>query len=258
MFMRGDVKTARETFLARISPKMERETIYRKLNTWSLNTSDFGLDRLTPLVSGVALEMVDNATVPGVDVAQADGKIIENAKPPTFPQTQKVFVSDTAQLRWDVSQDKAGFFTVDTPRTKVFTGFGRGRSFDLGDVRLTLGKTRLDWATVSMVCLDGEGFDRPGRILIAATGLVHNRGAKLRKLGDDRVTLGRDWGQEPVMCEGVPAEIILPADARRVRAYTLDGSGNRRGKMKVGSDGGRAKVVLGPQYKTVWYELEIR
>ena len=204
------------------------------------------------------MQLVDDAIPAGVDEVNAEGKTIENIKPPTFSQTQKVFVSDTGQLRWDVSRDKAGFFTVDTPRTKVFTGFVRGRSFELGDVRLSVGKTRLDWATVSMVCLDGEGFGRPGRILIAATGLVHNRGAKLREVGDDRVTFGRDWGADPVMCEGVPAEIILPVEAGRVRAYALDEAGNRRGEIEAANHAGRAKIVLAARYKTVWYEVEIR
>lgn len=273
MFLRGDVQTAEKTYLARISPKTEREMLYKKLKAWGLGIHNFGLDPLTSLVNGVALELVDNVAKGGVakdgdakgkdggdviDVVGADGKKVENVKPPIFPPTQKIFVSDSGQLRWDVSRENEGVFTVDTPRTKVFTGFGSGQSFTLGDVRLTLGKTRLDWATVSMVCLDGEGFDKPGRILIAATGLVHNSGAVLRKVGNNRFTLGNDWGKAPVMCEGVAAEIILPIGAERVRVYLLDGSGNRRGQMEVGNDNGRAKVVLGPKHKTLWYEVEIR
>ena len=65
----------------------------------------------------------------------------------------KVSVSDTGQLRWDVSQQGAGYFIADTPRTKLFTGLVRGRTFPLGKLTLKIGKTRLDWATVSMVCI---------------------------------------------------------------------------------------------------------
>lgn len=258
MFLRGDVQPARKTFLAKISPRMERESLYKKLNGWSLDTAHFGLDRLTPLIHGVALELVDNGEGGQIDAVAADGKTAENVNPPTFPDTQKIFISDNRQLRWDLSRDNAGFFTVDTPLTKVFTGFWRPQAFSLGDVRLKLGKTRLNWATISMVCLDGKGFDQPGRILIAATGLVKNRGAKLREVGDDRITLGRDWGGEPTLCEGVPATITLPAASDRVRVYPLDESGNRRDEMQVGDDNGLAKIVLGSKHKTIWYEVEIR
>ncbi|MBN2295587.1 MAG: carbohydrate binding domain-containing protein [Pirellulales bacterium] len=258
MFLRGDVQPARKTFLTKISPHMERESLYKKLNGWSLDTAHFGLDRLTPLVHGVAMQLVKEGKGGKIDSVEAGGKTVEKVKPPEFPQTQKIFISDNGQLRWDLSLDNAGFFTVDTPRTKVFTGFRRQNTFILGNVSLNVKKTRLNWATVSMVCIDGEGFDRPGRILISATGLMQNHGAKLRKIGDDRVTYGRNWGSEPVMCEGVTAEITLPAAAERVRTYPLDESGNRRDEMEVGSDNGQAKIILGPKYKTVWYEVVIR
>jgi hypothetical protein len=36
---------------------------------------------------------------------------------------KKVIVSNTGQLMWDYSQEKAGYFTVDTPGTKAVVGF---------------------------------------------------------------------------------------------------------------------------------------
>ena len=170
----------------------------------------------------------------------------------------KEFVSDTGQLRWNLSEPGAGYFTVDTPRSKLFTGFVRGRTFQLGNVTLKIGPTRLDWATVSLVAVDGKGFDRPGRILIAATGLVQNTGATLRKLDGDKVTLDDQWGKAPLLCEGVPAQLTLPVAASRVQVYPLDESGNRRKAIPVTSRDGQALVTLAPQCKTVWYEVEIR
>ena len=124
-------------------------------------------------------------------------------------------------------------------------------------MKLAIGQTRLDWATISMVAVDGEGFDRPGRILVAATGWVQNRGAELEDLGGDRVTLGTKWGTEPVLFEGIPAEILLPVSADRVRFYPLDESGNRRAAVKSTLREGKAAVVLDPSHETVWYEVEI-
>jgi hypothetical protein len=95
-------------------------------------------------------------------------------------------------------------------------------------------------------------------VLIAATGVVHNQDARLERLDDDRVTLGDRWGGEPVLCEGIPAEITLPVPAERVTLYPLDPSGNRREPIAVNGDKGKAVLPLAPGHKTVWYEAVIR
>jgi hypothetical protein len=189
--------------------------------------------------------------------AGGEGSLREDSEKFVAPANANRYVSDTSEICWDVSQKDAGYFTVNTRRTKLFTGFGRDRTFPLGDVILKIGPTRLDWATVSMTVVEGEGFDRPGRILVAATGWVQNQDARLEHLGDRRITLGNRWGNEPVLCEGIRATITLPVAAERVKCYPLDESGNRRAAIAVGQAGNKAQVELAPQHKTVWYELEI-
>jgi len=246
LFLRGDAAGARTTLLVPLAGPGEKEKLHETLSAWTLTAENLGLgDPQASLLHAVALDI-------GKGKAPAAG-------PPQLKQSDaKVFVSDTGQLRWDVSEKDAGYFTADTPRTKLFTGFVRGRKFPLGELALAVGKTRLDWATVSMVCVDGQGFDRPGRILIAATGWVQNQDAQLERLDGDRVTLRDRWGSEPVLCEGVPAEIALPVAAERVKFYPLDESGNRRAAVACGQRDGKALLVLGPEHKTVWYEVEIR
>ena len=46
--------------------------------------------------------------------------------------------------------------------------------------------------------------------------------------------------------------------AERVTWCALDPSGNRREPVEVIARDGRAWVLLGPRYKTVWYEVEVR
>jgi len=245
IFLRGGVTPSGGPLFAHLPRARERDELRRALSAWNLKASALGLDPRHALLAGVGLNIADTPAPP--------------VKPPPLDRDQRVFVSDTGEVRWDVSEKGAGYFTVSAPRVKVFTGFVRGRTFDLGNgVSLAIGKTALDWATVTMTCIDGDGFDRPGRILVAATGDVHNKGARLRDLGGNRVTLGAQWGGEPVMCEGVPAEIVLPVAPDRVKLYPLDESGNRRGAAPVGAREGRALLKLGPEHKTIWYEVEIR
>ena len=226
-----------------MSMETERRRLHETLNAWSLNAGTFGLDPRFSLLHGMVLDLAGTSS----------GDL------PKFPADHPpIYVSDTGQLRWDISQPGAGYFTADPPRTKLFTGFVHGRTFTLGDVTLRIGPTRLDWATVSLVAVDGQGFDKPGRILVAATGVVQNRGAKIERLGGDRITLGRAWGSEPAMCEGIPAEIVLPAAADRVQWASLDESGNHRTTIPVTSRNGKTVLELKPEYKTVWYEARIR
>ncbi|MBN2477456.1 MAG: carbohydrate binding domain-containing protein [Pirellulales bacterium] len=247
LLVRGDVAGARKAVLAPVSAEAERKQLHETLSAWRLTAGDFGVDPRLALRHAVAMQL--------------DGKMPDTPLPDL--DDTRVFVSDTGQLRWDVSRPGAGTFIADTPRTKLFTGFVGGRTFELGEVTLAIGKTRLDWATVSMVAIDEPakgrtGFNGPGRILIAATGWVQNRGAQLEQLPNDRVTLRNRWGDEPVLCEGVPAQIELPVAADRVRFYPLDESGNRRAAVPCGSHEGNARLELGPRHKTVWYEVEVQ
>ena len=242
LFLRGDVAPAKKTLTAGLSAEKERQKLHQTLSAWNLTAEDFGLAPRWSLRHGIALDLKDQATPEDREI----------------PEEVTVWHSDTGELRWDVSRPGAGYFVADTPRTKLFTGFVAGRTFSLGDVQLKIGPTRLDWATISLVAVDGAGFDRSGRILVTATGWVQNQGMELEDLGNDRVTLGRNWGTEPVLCEGVPAEIVLPVAADRVRLYPLDESGNRRSAAACTGRDGKSVVSLAPEHKTIWYEVEIR
>lgn len=235
MFLRGDVAQGKNPIGIWLSEELERKQLVADQTARNLSADKLGLE-------------------PGSQVTRPVGLMLER-KADNAASAEK---TDNRQIDWDVSKKDAGFFTVDSPRTKLFTGFVAGRKFSLGNVELAIGKTRLDWATVSMVCVDGKGFDQPGRILIAATGLVQNTGAELQKVSDDKVTLGRNWGSEPIVCEGIPAEISLPVAANRLKIYPLDESGNRRTAISAKANGKKAVIRLEPGLKTLWYEVEIK
>lgn len=247
MFLRGDVATARQMIAAPMSPSAEREKLFQTRTARSLHAFEFGVARHASLLHRVGLDLAPQQ--PAIELAPPQDE------PVAAPRR---FVSDTEQIVWDVSDAGAGYFTVVAPRVRLFTGFVRGRDVELGDLRLAIGRTKLDWATVSIVCLDGAGFDQPGRILLAATGWARNTDMELQPLEADRVTVGDRWGRSPLLCEGVPMNLSLPIGAERVRCYPLDESGRRRGDVPVASNAGRAELRLGPEYRTVWYELEVK
>jgi hypothetical protein len=52
--------------------------------------------------------------------------------------------------------------------------------------------------------------------------------------------------------------VTLPSAAVKTRCYALDERGARKGDVPVESVAGGCRITIGPQYKTVWYELDIR
>jgi hypothetical protein len=242
LFVRGDVATAKTQQVVGVSPVTERELLYESMNPWELNTEGFGLPGLHAMQHAIGIQLSD-ADIPHAGQAEQ-------------PE-QGEYVSDTGQLKWNTSIPSAGYFLADTPRTKLFTGFVRGRSFKLSDMQLDIGPTQEDWATISLVCLDGQTFAEPGRILISATGVQHNQDAVLERMSDNRVTYGRRWGGEPVLCEGIPVKIRLPSPSGKVQLFPLDERGERMNAVSFTATPSGVSIELKPQFKTVWYELVI-
>jgi hypothetical protein len=159
-----------------------------------------------------------------------------------------------------MEKEDAGYWTVNTTNTKLFTGFPEGRTIDLGSIALEIGNTRLGWATISLVSKNATGFGESGKsasILLTATGLVENKGMVIDKTSDSKIKLA-DWGEGPIYVEGIPANIILNVNPLRIKCYALDPTGNRKEQVPVvSSSEGGSSVNIDPNYKTVWYEIEI-
>ena len=251
MFLRGDVAegpdglAAPMPFAGYLDRLTKRGAIGQGIVSLGYPADYFFLRRVAVDVSAAAA--TTSAVPPAVSAALAAGAL----------------TNGTGQLVWNREVPGAGFFLADTPNTKLFTGFPKGRAVALGGVGLAVGETRLGWATVSLTSLDATGFGeggRPARILLAATGVSQNSGAVLTPTGKGQVSCrGADWGRGPVMNEGVPAVVTLPAEASRVSCWALDEAGNRREAVPAEASGpNRAAVVLGPRYRTVWYELAVR
>jgi hypothetical protein len=67
------------------------------------------------------------------------------------------------------------------------------------------------------------------------------------------------WGNGPVLVEGIPATVTFPADPAKTKCYALDSGGNRKVEVPVEkAEGSGSKIVIGPAYETVWYEVEVR
>lgn len=245
IFLRGDVQEAKEAVVASTSPAACREKLI------ATRSNAFGIGSLGHDPRLVAIHKTAVAFTNGNE-APAEAK--------KLPADQKVFVSDTGEITWNSEKPAAAYLAVNTPHAKLFTGFPEGRTIDLGSVKLAIGKSRLNWATLSLVSRQATGFGEkgePASILLAATGDAGNAGRVVQQLDGKRITL-TSRGGPPVLVEGIPAVLTLPADPSKVRCYALDPHGDRKGDVPVEKAEGGTKIAIGPQYQTVWYEIEVR
>jgi hypothetical protein len=155
---------------------------------------------------------------------------------------------ESSALLWDTPHARAA---VDTPRGKALVGQGSGEPIALGEI----GVTFQGWAALALTAIDGPDFHSPGCVLICAAGSVENTGMRWKSAAKDSV--GRDWGRAPVLAEGITARITLPLPPARMKAWALDERGQRGAPVPLQAEGSGSALNLGPEHRTLWYEVEI-
>ena len=243
MFMRGDVSPAQELLVAALDKEREVDVL-RHSGAWELvHAGHVGVPPEAALVHRTAIAAEGRAAPAGA--LRPEQVKIEGEK----------FVSDTGELAWDLSQRERGVVTLNTVRSKAVIGYGGGKRFDLGGVIIEPGQTLQDgWSAITVTALEGNPKAPPCRWLVTATGYVEN--TKMGWKNPEKSSVGKDWGQAPSLVEGVAARITWPWHASSVEAWALDERGQRKTQLSVqaGADG-NAVVSVGPQSRTLWYEV---
>lgn len=254
MFLRGDVKPAKQQVVVQLSKEQEVD-ILRRSWAWTLvHAGHVGVPNEVSLVHRVAIA-TEGKKVP-----------IAALKPEQLRLQSDRFVSDTGELVWDLTEKGKGVVTVNTPRSKAVVGFAGGKRFNLGGVVVEPGQPMQNgWCAISLTVMEGSlpatpspRITRPVRLLITATGYAENTDMGWKEVQGfpPKSSCGRNWGKPPSLVEGVPARITLPLPAKRVTAWALDERGQRRTELPVRSNAdGSAVVEIGPQWRTLWYEV---
>jgi hypothetical protein len=270
MFTRGDVArgAAKYQYVPAITEPGERE-LHRENPTpdkYLATPSLMRMDRALGMAVFTGLALPDAVPAAAAETVKRLTAVSSwQDLPESFGSPDKGWIrNESGELSWHFGGEKSGYFMVDTPGTKVFTGFVRGRTFSFGGFSLQPGPTRLDWATVSLVKAQGATNDLDslsrGRYLLAATGLIHNTGIALKETGKGYISTAKGYGgapgTAPILCEGIPAELTFRT-AGSVRVFALDESGERRAEVPVSGAEEGSKAMIGPAYRTVWYEVVI-
>lgn len=158
-------------------------------------------------------------------------------------------VSAAAFVR-EAKKPREGYALFKSPEVKFFSGWGAGRSFDLGDgFQLSFEGLTNAFATVSVL-------RRGNRLLVAASSSCRNTDAAYPKVGETPegypilTGKGSSWGQSPILYTGVEARLTVPSKIAHV--FALDGNGRPLANPVSHAD---QTVVLHPSYRTLWYEV---
>jgi len=232
--VRGDVEAAKDVYLSRPEAAVLRQMV-EAAGIPVLPPSPVAVDARAMLLTGFRLRLGDEHRKPSVPLP-ADG----------------IYVSDTAQLRWDASEPGRAYVTIDTPRAVGAIGFLAGRDIRLGPVSIRVADTFLDgFAAVTLVALEGEVGRAGFRGLLSCVGHVQNQGQRWKDA--DKMSLS-SVGRGPLLAEGISLELGLEG-VQGVRAWALDPVGTRVEELKVLQAAAGALIVTGRQHRTLWYEI---
>ena len=232
-FRRGDIQTAPLSFIVLLNPKF---AIHEALvNGPALLTDRFSVRMMGRYQNGI------DFSSSGADrwgIIRLDGKETE--------------------MNWDY---QLGFRTAAARSWLIVGRVRNGMASNVSDTTIKYGATRQDWACVQFTVLDRDeraDFLTARRILITVTGYIENTGMGWNNTGmawnnTEKISVGRDWGKAPVLVEGPAAKIELPevAGDKPFKAWALDERGQRRAEIPVAN----GTLEIGPQHRTLWYEV---
>ncbi|MCS7300091.1 MAG: carbohydrate binding domain-containing protein [Fimbriimonadales bacterium] len=246
LFVRGDVRPAQKLLCAALTRDEELDAL-RQVWAWGLPDGRFArLDGRAITLHRVALALEPNQVPSGA------------LRPRDVSVSGAQRTSDTGELVWNRGQAGRCFLLVKSRLSKAAVGYIGGRTLDLGDkVSLEVLSAPLNgFGVVAITVLQEKPV---WRALITAISTAENTGWNFRDLGDNRVTVGNQWGSPPTRIAVPELMLSLPYAASRVKCWALSENGARAREVAVvpqGSD--RAALELGAKHRTLWYEVEAR
>jgi hypothetical protein len=247
-----DKDADKEIVVAPLTSEKERKIFKQDKSQHRFGFSGLGLNIRNALIKPMAIDV--------------SGKFKELPKLPEIPKDQKqfMFLNSPTQpehlFYCNMEQPNKGYVIASNKLANLFTGFvEEGKEYPYRNGTIKFGKTNLGWSTVSMTQISNSksGKSSGTKFLLVATGEMRNTDMKLESLGDDKVTVGNRWGNEPVLCEGIPAQITFKNPAKTVKFHPLDESGNRKQELTPQKNNDNVTLELKPEYKTIWYEIEL-
>lgn len=123
--------------------------------------------------------------------------------------------------------------------------------------------------------MEGESFEDWNKLLLIAAGYTTNDGMMIRQYESGKamavastdlkeverynggITCSNNWGEAVTLVEGVPATLKIKT-SKDIEAWTLDNTGKRVGQVPISVEGDYRIFSVGPEYRTIWYEIAVK
>ncbi|MDR3710347.1 MAG: hypothetical protein P4L33_18775 [Capsulimonadaceae bacterium] len=142
-------------------------------------------------------------------------------------------------------------YVATSSRALVMTGFVGGQTGTSGPVTLSFPAFGDNFASLTIIGRDGKALSESRSLLVTIAGRTEKAGQIWNEAHN---SVGKDWGSGPALAEGIPATVTL-ANANVKHVWALDPTGARAKAVPVTVSGGQTTFTIGPEYRTVWYEL---
>lgn len=156
-------------------------------------------------------------------------------------------------LEWHTDAPESALFTVKSSKAKGAIGFLGGQWVDLDGFVVQMDKTPRNFATILLTPRDNKAISQSKSLLLTALASVEN---KEMQWNEARTSVGTKWGTGPTMADGVPAQIVLRTEAKKATVWALDVSGKRTQEVPAQVVNGQLLFSIGPQFQTLWFEIE--
>jgi hypothetical protein len=103
--------------------------------------------------------------------------------------------------------------------------------------------------------MDNKPTTESRSLLLSVVGSVENVGMKWNAA---RNSVSDQWGTGPTLAEPISARITLWTNSKVNIVYALDGTGKRVRTVPSQLQGNSLTFSIGPEYKTLWYEIAVR
>ena len=168
--------------------------------------------------------------------------------------TEPFHAESKGPLKWKAEGTDAPYFLADSPSSKAMLGFLGGTTAQTDGWRIQMATTPRNFAAFTLSALDGKPMEQSKALLLIAVGSVENLGMGWNA---DRTSVGDKWGTGPTQAEGVHGVVSIRTLATSGTVYALDGTGKRRGKVESKIANGLLTFAIGPESKTIWYEITL-
>jgi hypothetical protein len=236
LFLRADVRPAKETVYRSYSPEEIRESIRLPSSERPYFTPGFN-----PALALIHGTRIRSFTEPG--------------GPYPAVQTDATMTCDTDELTWYAGSRQSGFVAVETARSQALIGFLRPAAKPLPNLHVAV---ETGFCSIVLTSLSEQPIAQTDRLLLVATARAANTGMKWN---DERASL-TDWGTEPTVIEPVKGQITLKnlnaaQKIQKIEVIPLD-SGARAIGDPVPAEWTSAgyRIVLGERV-TPWYLIRI-